>query len=200
MEPLHQPDEKKSGADQSFWPLLFIISVVALISVVSFGAGIVAERYVFGGPWLESGRLLGGLSSDDSAPSDSAFPRQAEIRDLIEDEYFFLPASPEAQATFWADVEQGAVDGMAAVAATPVASVDELRRELDYGAARGMTEILSDDYTSSWSRCGGNHCAKSLPESMRASEFGSNIQRGGSPSSHRLPAHRRLVPTCAPVT
>jgi carboxyl-terminal processing protease len=102
---------------------------------------------VFGGPWLESGRLLGGLSSDDSAASDEAFPRQAEIRDLIEDEYFFLPASPEAQATFWADLEQGAVDGMAAVAGTPVASLDDMRQELDYGAARGMTEVLEDDYT-----------------------------------------------------
>ncbi|MGH2614935.1 MAG: S41 family peptidase [Thermomicrobiales bacterium] len=147
MEPLYQPEEQGRPGSRSFWPLLFIISVVALIAVVSFGAGIVAERYVFGGPWLESGRLLGGLSSDDGAASDSAFPRQAEIRGLIEDEYFFLPASPEAQSTFWADLEQGAVDGMAAVAATPVASLDELRRELDYGAARGMTEVLADDYT-----------------------------------------------------
>ena len=69
------------------------------------------------------------------------------MREILEDEYFFLPASPEARATFWAEVEKGAMDGMAIAAATPVASLDDYRRELDYGAARGMTESLADDYT-----------------------------------------------------
>lgn len=121
-------------------------SVVALIAVVSFGAGIVAERNLFGGP-LSGGRLIGGLSSDSASESDAAFPRQAEVRELIENEYFFLPASPEAQETFWTDLERGAMEGMAAVAGTPVASLEEYRQELDYAAARGMTEALPDDYT-----------------------------------------------------
>ncbi|MBA2595877.1 MAG: S41 family peptidase [Chloroflexia bacterium] len=58
-----------------------------------------------------------------------------------------MPASPEARATFWADLEEGAVAGMAAVAATPVATMDGYRRGLDYAAARGITEALGDDYT-----------------------------------------------------
>jgi carboxyl-terminal processing protease len=123
------------------------LSVVALIAVVSFGSGIVAERYLFGGNWLGTGRLSGTLDTDGNPQVDAAFPRQAEVRDILEDEYFFLPASPEARATFWADLEQGAIEGMAIAAATPVPSLDDYRRELDYGAARGMTEALADDYT-----------------------------------------------------
>jgi len=126
---------------------VFVLSAVALIAVLSFGSGIVAERYVFSGTWLGTERLRGGLETDGNPEVDAAFPRQAEVREILEDEYFFLPASPEARATFWADVEKGAIDGMAIAAATPVASLDDYRRELDYGAARGMTESLADDYT-----------------------------------------------------
>ena len=126
---------------------MFIVSVVALVAVVSFGAGIVAERHVFGGPWFASGRVSGGIGLDAGAPPDAAFPRQAAVRDLIEDEYFFLPASPEARATFWAELEQASIAGIAAAAATPVASLEEYQRQLDFGAARGLTEALEDDYT-----------------------------------------------------
>jgi carboxyl-terminal processing protease len=147
LEPLFLPEDPQDRPTRSVWPLLLVGSVAALIAVVSFGAGIVAERHLFGGEWLQSGRLIGGLSGDGNPASDLAFPRQAEIRSLIEDEYFFLPASPEARATFWAELEQGAMDGMAAVAATPVSSLNEYQRELDYGAAQGMTDVLADDYT-----------------------------------------------------
>jgi carboxyl-terminal processing protease len=121
--------------------------VAALIAVVSFGSGIVAERYLFGGTWLGSDRLSGGLGTGSNPQTDAAFPRQAEVRRILEDEYFFLPVSPEARATFWAEIEHGAIEGMAISAATPVASLDDYRRELDYGGARGMTEALTDDYT-----------------------------------------------------
>jgi len=148
MAPLLEPKEGQGGhPPRTTWALVYVLSVVALIAVVSFGSGIVAERYLFGASWLESGRLSGSLNNDGNPEIDAAFPRQAEVREILEDEYFFLPASPEARATFWADLEQGAIAGMAGAAATPVASMDEYRRELDYGAARGMTEVLADDYT-----------------------------------------------------
>lgn len=142
-----RPGGPDRGGRSWLWPMLFVTSLAALIAVVSFGAGIVAERHLFGGSLLSSGRLLGGLESDGASPSDEAFPRQAAVRELLEDEYFFRPASPEERADFEAQLERGAVQGMAAVAGTPVASLDEYRRQLDYGAARGMTEALSDDYT-----------------------------------------------------
>jgi carboxyl-terminal processing protease len=148
MEPSHEAEQhRRGGPSRSLWTVLLALSVVALIAVVSFGSGIVAERFLFGGNWLGTDRLSGTLDSDGNPQVDAAFPRQAEVREILEDEYFFLPASPEARATFWAELEQGAVEGMAAAAATPVASLDDYRRELDYGAARGMTEALADDYT-----------------------------------------------------
>ncbi len=147
MESQRKPERAARETPRSIWPITLVVSLVALITVLSFGAGIVAERHLFGGRWFDSGRLLGGVNGVDDAVSNAAFPRQAEVRALIEDEFFFLPASPEARATFWADLDRGAIDGMAAAAATPVASMDALRRELDYGAARGMTEALGDDYT-----------------------------------------------------
>jgi carboxyl-terminal processing protease len=148
MKPSREPEQQR-GPDGSrpIWTVVFVLSAVALIAVLSFGSGIVAERYVFSGTWLGTERLRGGLETDGNPEVDAAFPRQAEVREILEDEYFFLPASPEARATFWADLEQGAIEGMAIAAATPVESIDDYRRELDYGAARGMTEALADDYT-----------------------------------------------------
>jgi len=148
MELSDDPVEQRgTHRSRSVWPVLLVLSIVALIAVISFGSGIITERYLIGGSWLGTDRLSGGLETDSNRDVDAAFPRQAEVREILEDEYFFLPASPEARATFWADVEHGAIEGMATAAATPVASLDDYRRELDYGAARGMTEALADDYT-----------------------------------------------------
>src|SRR5215213_5435065 len=147
MEPSSEADQVHAGVrSRSVWTVLFVLSVLALIAVVSFGSGIVAERYLIHGPWPGDG-LGGSLQTDGDPETNAAFPRQAEVRKILEDEYFFLPASPEARATFWADLEHGAIEGMAIAAATPVASLDGFRRELDYGGARGMTEALTDDYT-----------------------------------------------------
>src|SRR5919112_2135263 len=148
MDPSREPEQER-GPDRSrsIWTVVFVLSAVALIAVLSFGSGIVAERYVFSGTWLGTNRLRGGLETNGNQEVDAAFPRQAEVREILEDEYFFLPASPEARATFWADVEKSAIDGMAIAAATPATSLEDYRRELDYGAARGMTEALADNYT-----------------------------------------------------
>ena len=122
MKPSREPEQQR-GPDGSrpIWTVVFVLSAVALIAVLSFGSGIVAERYVFSGTWLGTERLRGGLETDGNPELDAAFPRQAEVREILEDEYFFLPASPEARATFWAELEQGAIDGMAIAAATPFA-------------------------------------------------------------------------------
>jgi carboxyl-terminal processing protease len=144
---LTDPDRVRHRLDKrSLWPLLLVVSVVALIAVLSFGAGILAERRLFGEPWLSSGRLVGVADNSDEL-TDAAFPRQAEVKKLIEDEYFFLPASPEAQQAFINELDQGAMKAMAVAAATPAADMDDYRRQLDFAAARGMTDILSDDYT-----------------------------------------------------
>jgi carboxyl-terminal processing protease len=148
MESSHETEQQQEGdRPRSVWTVLFVVSILALIAVVSFGSGIVAERFIIRGPWPGTAGFGASVATNGDPETDAAFPRQAEVRDILEDEYFFLPASPEARATFIADLEHGAIEGMAIAAATPVASLDDYRRELDFGAARGMTEALSDDYT-----------------------------------------------------
>ena len=150
-EPQHEPDgspvPRRTSADRT-WQWLFIGSLVALVAVIGFGGGMVAERVLFsGGDLFERARELGSLTTDRAPEVADAYPRFAETRALLEDEYFYRPTDPEAVATFAAELERGAVAGMAAAAATPVATLDEFQRQLDYGAARGMTTALEDDYT-----------------------------------------------------
>jgi carboxyl-terminal processing protease len=137
------PEDAETSPQQRtwIWPALLVGSILALIAVLSFAGGIIAEREVF-----SRGALRGPVSGEASS-TDAAFPRQAEVRSLLESEYFFIPASPEAQATFWAQAEQAAIQGMATAAATPAATLADYQRELDYGAAQGMMAAMPDDYT-----------------------------------------------------
>ena len=102
-------NSKQASHSPLGWTICSCSQVLALIAVVSFGSGIVAERYVIRGPWPGTDGLGGSLKPDGDPETDAAFPRQAEVRKILEDEYFFLPASPEARATFEADLEQGAI-------------------------------------------------------------------------------------------
>jgi carboxyl-terminal processing protease len=130
------------------WQWLLFGSLAALLAVVSFGAGMVSERVIFaGGGLLERAREAGGLATAHDPLPENAYPRYAETRDLIESEYLFRPEDADAAATFTATLEQGAMDGVAIAAATPAASFEEFQRNLDYGAVRGMTSTLEDDYT-----------------------------------------------------
>lgn len=141
------------GRSASLWSVLFVVSLGLLVAVTSFGAGMLAERDLFaGGSLLERARGAGS-DREPAAPSgDEAFPRLAEVKELIEEEYYFRPASPEALPTFRAELERDAAAGMATVAAetaaTPVASVDEYLRRLEYGALKGVADGLEDDYSA----------------------------------------------------
>jgi carboxyl-terminal processing protease len=138
------------------WTVLFVVSLGLLVAVTSFGAGMLAERDLFaGGSLLRRARESGGIGGGGAPNAEAAFPRVAEVRNLIEEEYYFRPASPEALPAFRAELERDAVSGMATAAAevatanaSPVAAVDEYLRELEYGALRGMADGLEDDYTT----------------------------------------------------
>ena len=130
------------------WRILFIGSIAALLIVLAFGAGMISERVIFaGGGLFDRARQAGGLVGDAGPLTESAYPRYAETRDLIESEYLFRPDGAPAEATFAAQLEQGAITGVAAAAATPAASMEEFQRNLDYGAVQGMTAALDDPYT-----------------------------------------------------
>ena len=138
----------RRGIGDRTWRWLFFGSLAALLAVVSFGGGMVAERVLFaGGGLFDRAREMGGLSTDLAPDVEASFPRFAETKALLEEEYFYRPTDPEEAAAFEAELERGAVAGMATAAATPVATLDEFQRHLDFGAARGMTTALDDDYT-----------------------------------------------------
>lgn len=133
---------------EAFWRWLFVGSLFALIAVVAFGSGMLAERILFaGGGLFERARVFGGLSGDAAGDAGDLYPRYAETRNLIEEEFLGRPIGTDAEATFAAKLDQAALAGAAAAAATPVASFDEFQREVDFGAARGATGALDDPYT-----------------------------------------------------
>lgn len=146
----HEPG-RPASRPRSPWPLLFFVSLGMLIAVVAFGAGMLAERGIFAGGSIFERRQVGGVDPDVDPDDAAAFPRLAEVRELIEDEYYYRPASPEARPTFAAQLERDAVAGMAAAAATsatPVAAVDDYLGLLEDGALRGMTDGLRDEYSA----------------------------------------------------
>ena len=90
-------DDRATGAS-TFWGVALVASCVLLIVVVSFGAGIVAEREVF---------------SQESAGDGG--PSIGEIEDLLAAEAYFWPEDPAADAALRASLEEAALRGAAGV-------------------------------------------------------------------------------------
>ncbi len=157
QEPTDQPSEvivpldgakpRRARRPRSAWTLAFYGSLFALIAVIAFGAGMIAERTIFtGGSLFE--RVLGGAPpAPGEPPVSDAFPHYQEVKDLLTGEYLYRPTDPAGIATFEANLDRHAQAGIAAAAATPAASMADYRRELDYAAARGLTTDLPDVYT-----------------------------------------------------
>ncbi|MFM9106047.1 MAG: S41 family peptidase, partial [Chloroflexota bacterium] len=146
-QPQNASDPAAADRPGRGWRWLFFGSIAALLIVLAFGAGMISERVLFaGGGLFERAGQAAGIEGPVTLP-DAAYPRSSETRDLIRAEYLFRPDEPGAMATFEAELDRGAMEGMAAAAATPAASLDQFQRNLDYGAARGMTGTLEDDYT-----------------------------------------------------
>ncbi len=136
---------------RSPWPALFLVSLGLLLAITAFGAGMLAERVLFaGGSLLERAGQVGGWGGDEGSSGDDRFARLAEVEELIREESYYRPGSEEAMPTFEAGLERGAASGLAtaAAAASPSADLDAYLRELEYGAIRGMTAALPDDYTT----------------------------------------------------
>lgn len=109
-----QPRPDPPPANGAAWQRLMVVSVGLLIALVSFGAGMLAERDLIGGGFLSD-----GLRGDGSAGD---LTRLAAVRDLIEEEYYYKP--------------------------TDQAALDAFRAQLEYNAIAGMTDGLSDDYST----------------------------------------------------
>ena len=133
------PARRRSG-----WNWALLLTLLALVGVLGFGVGMVVERVALaGGSLFDRGS---GPTGPDAA-LDASYPHYSEIKRLLEDEYFYRPTDPAGMATFEAERDRQAQLGVAAVAATPVASMADYQRQLDYGASRGLTTDLPDVYT-----------------------------------------------------
>lgn len=109
-----QPRPDVPHANGAAWQRLLIVSVGLLIALVSFAAGMLAERDLLGGGFLSDGLRGDGTAGDMS--------RLASVRDLIEEEYYYKP--------------------------TDSAELDAFRAQLEYNAIAGMTDGLTDDYST----------------------------------------------------
>lgn len=104
--------ESTPSRRQAYWQWTLIVSVGMLIAVISFAAGMLAERDVLRDNGIAGvGDRLGSLGAD-TAPGAEAFPRLQQVLGWIEDEYYAWPADPAAQSAQLQDLENRALQGM----------------------------------------------------------------------------------------
>ena len=148
---MNEPRERRQPRQGQLWTIVFAISAALLVVVLAFGAGLITERtLVSGGSLFERAAGPGPDSQAEVDPAhaaDAAFPQMAEVKQLLEQEYFFRPPDPDAAATFSAELDQDALAAMEQAAATPAASIAEYRQQLEYAGIHGMTDGLGDPYT-----------------------------------------------------
>jgi carboxyl-terminal processing protease len=96
-DPIETPEDQmeRDSFDRSNrrWTIALAASIALLTLVVGFGLGLLAEREYIN-------------------PKNDDLSRAEEVKALIEDEYFGAPLDPTAQATFDAQLEDGAISGM----------------------------------------------------------------------------------------
>jgi carboxyl-terminal processing protease len=95
-----------------------LISSAVLIALMGFIFGMLAERNIFSA----DGITVGGKTFLASSSDEGDFEQLQAVRDLIEDEYYYLPSDPGEREAF--------------------------EQKLETDAIKGMTEGLEDDYTA----------------------------------------------------
>jgi len=102
------------------WRFTLVLAVGLLIAVTAFAAGMLAERDIFhdGG----FGHALSSIGIGGSAGSGDDLARVRQVEQLVEQEYYGRPTSPQQAAAF--------------------------QQKLEYGALTGMLQAVGDQYTS----------------------------------------------------
>lgn len=96
--------DDKSAVRRSaqYWRATLIFGLGLLIAVTSFGAGMLAERDLLNGGGF-------GLGSGDDS---NDFNQLNEVKDIVESQYYEVPADPSEAAKFEEQLEYGAIQGM----------------------------------------------------------------------------------------
>jgi carboxyl-terminal processing protease len=160
---------KSSQPSTRLWQWTIVVAMTLLLTLSSFAAGILAERQLFSHyDGASTSRDAGALRNDSASDEMARFTRLHEIERLVEEEYYYVPASEVARSAFGAKLERDARAGLVAslretasptagtpvpgpaTAGTPIAaeSLDDYLRRLEYAAIQGMMGGLEDDYTA----------------------------------------------------
>ena len=126
---MRDDDEQTRG--ERYWRFTFVIGLGLLIAVVSFGAGMLAERDLFREGLARGGTAAGGSGGD--------FQRLAEVRGLVAEEYFGRPDDEAEIAEFNTMLEYGAIQGM-------MGALDDYSTFLQPVEQVAVTDQLSGEY------------------------------------------------------
>ncbi len=90
-----------------------LIGTLVLVAMLAFAGGLYFERQVLesstSGDPKEVSSLVSDASPDGSAPS---FSRLEAVMQLIEDEYYLMPADADDTESFWQSLEEEAIKGL----------------------------------------------------------------------------------------
>jgi len=96
----------------AYWQWTLIVSVGTLIAVISFAAGMLAERDLLRDESVSGGGDRIGSLGSDTNPTGATFPRLNEVLNYIEDEFYGWPSDSIAQAEQMKNLENLALQGM----------------------------------------------------------------------------------------
>lgn len=89
------------------------VSTLVLVALTAFAGGLYFEREVLNGSTSVNPIEVSSLATDsDGSQAPPPFSRLDAVLQLVEDEYYLMPADSEESSAFWADLEERAIEGM----------------------------------------------------------------------------------------
>ncbi|MGE3797835.1 MAG: S41 family peptidase [Thermomicrobiales bacterium] len=90
-----------------------IATSLALVAMTGFAGGLYFERSVLGTSGSNAPLEISSLSTDTGGGEGlPSFSRLDSVLQLVEDEYYLMPAASEDTESFWADLEERAIEGL----------------------------------------------------------------------------------------
>jgi carboxyl-terminal processing protease len=89
------------------WRITFLVSLVILIAVGSFGAGIKADRN-----WIAPSAPARVSGAGTPTAEEESLSRLIQVKEFVESEYFGRPRTTADEASFETDLEYSAIQGM----------------------------------------------------------------------------------------
>ena len=89
------------------------VSALVLVALIAFAGGLYFEREVLDTTFVADPIEVSSLNTDsDVGPAPPPFSRLDAVLQLVEDEYYLMPSASEESTSFWADLEERAIEGL----------------------------------------------------------------------------------------